>query len=296
MTVPIHRVVLEGPDCSGKSTLFRKLHSVTGHRYNIHDRSTLSMLCYARLYGRSDVDKWRQLYANEVFDGNVFHVVVIPPEDVLLERLQKRGDEYQDAQSIVKLRSIFLEETYRTPNTLLVQSVQTKEETAMSVRAHIDEYENLDAETYGDLLIGWLTASRKREIQHRVTLEVPVGYSDRSCLDHAGEREYYASILQRIEEKIEAEFMGVNPLSMKQDPFTTRRFFVADDTCISSIHFLPRPSGCKVIVTLRSTHAVSNGGIDVRFLGHVASRFGSAWVDDPRRPISLELNFNSLHH
>ena len=50
----INTVTIEGPDLSGKSTLYEALHEVTNFRWNIQDRSEFSMLCYAILYGRSD--------------------------------------------------------------------------------------------------------------------------------------------------------------------------------------------------------------------------------------------------
>ena len=49
----LNNVTLEGPDLSGKTTLFETIHSTTNYRWNIQDRSELSMLCYAEMYGRN---------------------------------------------------------------------------------------------------------------------------------------------------------------------------------------------------------------------------------------------------
>ena len=51
---PINMITLEGPDLSGKTTLYETIHKLSDYRWNIQDRSALSMLVYARLYGRND--------------------------------------------------------------------------------------------------------------------------------------------------------------------------------------------------------------------------------------------------
>ena len=49
---PIEKIIIEGPDLAGKTTLFSKIHELTQYRWNIQDRSALSMLVYAKLYDR----------------------------------------------------------------------------------------------------------------------------------------------------------------------------------------------------------------------------------------------------
>ena len=51
---PINQITLEGPDLSGKTSLYQKLHEKSGYCWNIQDRSSLSMIVYAPLYGRID--------------------------------------------------------------------------------------------------------------------------------------------------------------------------------------------------------------------------------------------------
>ena len=49
---PIEKIIIEGPDLAGKTTLFNKMHEISNFCWNIQDRSALSMLVYAKLYGR----------------------------------------------------------------------------------------------------------------------------------------------------------------------------------------------------------------------------------------------------
>jgi len=106
--LPIRYVIVEGPDLSGKTTFIRQLHKATGFYYNIQDRSCLSMLCYAKQYSR-DIETQKQFLREELSDLNNFFVILLPSEEVLLDRLAFRGDEFQNASSVVTLRKLFEE-------------------------------------------------------------------------------------------------------------------------------------------------------------------------------------------
>ena len=49
---PTNYLILEGPDLSGKTTFYANLHRASGYKWNIQDRSCMSMLIHARQYGR----------------------------------------------------------------------------------------------------------------------------------------------------------------------------------------------------------------------------------------------------
>ena len=106
MNFNLRTVLFEGPDCAGKTSAYREVHRHTKFKWNIHDRSTLSMLCYAIQYNR-DADTWRELLREELNDLNNVMVVFLPPVRVILERLKQRGDEYQTVDTIARLYEIF---------------------------------------------------------------------------------------------------------------------------------------------------------------------------------------------
>ena len=101
MKVPVNYILLEGTDLSGKTTLYNNIHRSTGFEWNIQDRSALSMLCYARQYGR-DPARWRDQLREEINNLNNKHIVLMPDEATILQRLAERGDEFQDSKSIIK--------------------------------------------------------------------------------------------------------------------------------------------------------------------------------------------------
>ena len=40
---PINQIILEGPDLSGKTTLYNSIHKLTGNKWNIQDRRNASL-------------------------------------------------------------------------------------------------------------------------------------------------------------------------------------------------------------------------------------------------------------
>ena len=106
MKNPINQIVLEGPDLSGKSTLYNMIHKATDYRWNIQDRSSLSMLIHAKLYGRSEFQHVESL-KNELNNLNNFMIILLPNWNVIGKRFSKRGDEIQNLSSLRKLYDLF---------------------------------------------------------------------------------------------------------------------------------------------------------------------------------------------
>lgn len=293
--IPIKYILLEGCDASGKSTLYTTIHRLSKFKYNIQDRSFLSMLCYAKLYGR-DESFYRDSLDEELHDANNFMVVLMPPKETILTRLAHRGDEYQNADSIVKLYDIFEEEVQKIcafPNVLVVKSTENTDFIGRAALKNINIYENFEPKLFGSLARLWAASSPNKEIQFRVNLNISTDHNDDSIMHDPLEGKYYTEILDKCISIIENEMLGNNPYGVPQD-ITSRRFIYSSDSCISSIHFLPRNGRLKVLCTLRSTDAVKNGSLDLRFLSHLSAcvRRKFNWQCDN---IDLKVSYNSLH-
>ena len=102
----LNNITLEGPDLAGKTSVFDAIHKETSFKYNIQDRSELSMLCYAELYGR-DTRIWHKRLRDRLNKLNDRMIVILPTIDAIFERYRWRGDEAQDESSLIKLHSIF---------------------------------------------------------------------------------------------------------------------------------------------------------------------------------------------
>ena len=293
--LPIRYIIVEGPDLAGKSTFIQQLHKVTGFKYNIQDRSCLSMLCYARQYSR-DIDLQRQFLHEELSDLNNFFIVLLPSEEVLLDRLAYRGDEFQNSSSVATLRNLFVEETESVehkPNVLVIRNIVSAEQLAEYVSQRLRSYESPTIEKAGAMTSRWITSDQHPEMQLKLKLHINPAHDDAEILKHPHEGEYYSGILERCCAIIQDELDGKNPYSKPQD-LTSRRFFYSSDSCISSIHFLPRDGSLKVLCTLRSTDVNKNGSIDTRFLAHL-SAFVARKFKWPTSNITLFINFNSAH-
>ena len=293
--IPIRYILLEGPDCCGKSTLFNAVHKHSKFKYNIHDRSFLSMLCYAKLYGR-DETFYRNSLKDELCDGNNFMVVLMPSKATILGRLSKRGDEFQDAVSIDKLYDIFADEVKNIqdlPNVFISRSDNDVETLANIVVKNVSDYENFTPALIGAHMKMWTKMSVNDEVQFKVHIQVPESYNDIDILEDKHEGEYYKEILDKCFVTIQNEISGKNPYGKTQD-LESRRFYYSSDSCISSIHFLPRNEDLKVICTLRSTNARKNGSIDTRFLAHLSTCIPKTF-NWPVKNIHLYINFNSIH-
>lgn len=293
--IPIRYIILEGTDCSGKTSLYNTFHKLSKFKYNIHDRSFLSMLCYARLYGR-DETFYRDSLREELCDANNYMVVLMPPKPVILERLTKRGDEFQDATSVIRLYDIFDDEVKKIqdlPNVLVIRTEADIDTLASLVLKNVNIYENFTPSLVGSLMRMWTKSSDNDEVQFKVHLQVPTDYDDVDILTDEREGDYFTEILRKCNAVIEDEVAGRNPYGAAQD-LNSRRFYYSSDTCISSIHFLVREGNLKVLATLRSTDAVRNGSLDLRFLTHLSAltqrRHG--WNVNK---IDLEVKYNSLH-
>lgn len=293
--LPIRYVIVEGPDLAGKSTFIQQLHKVTGFKYNIQDRSCLSMLCYARQYSR-DTDLQRQFLKEELSDLNNFFVVLLPSEEVLLDRLAFRGDEFQNSSSVVTLRNIFSEETEiikDLPNVLVIRNTASAEQLAEYVSHKLKSHERSTPAEVGAMTSAWVSGENFVEEQLSFKMFLDPEHDDSEIMNNPHETDYYKDIMAKCFRTIQDELDGKNPYGKPQG-LDSRRFYYSSDSCISSIHFLPRHDSLKVLCTLRSTDVRKNGEIDTRFLAHLSTSVNRnfAWA---AKSISLHVNFNSAH-
>lgn len=294
--LPVRYVILEGPDCSGKTSLYSDLNKATSFIRNIRDRSYLSTLCYARLYDRPVVEELRFSLREELCNANNFFVILLPEKDVILNRLRERGDEFQNEISLSSLYDIFLEESEKIeslPNVFVIRSNCSKREvTQLALRA-LNQYEQLTPAMLGSLSRMWTRLDSDSEIQFSLRLNLSPEYKDPDVMFVEHEADYFKGIFDKCKEVIQKEAAGENPYNSPQG-LDTRRFFYSSDTCISSIHFLNRSGNLRVLCGLRSTDSIKNGSPDLRFLSHLSAEIARIFSWNPKK-IFLDVNYNSLH-
>ena len=269
MNFNLKTVLFEGPDCAGKTSAYRDVHRHTKFRWNIHDRSTLSMLCYAIQYKR-DTTVWRNLLREELNDLNNVMVVFLPPLRVILERLRMRGDEYQTVDSITKLYQIFESEAEKIkdyPNVIVYRAV-TRDYSELS--KIITDYEQQTYDKLGHTIENHVHASGKNE---QYNLKFSWSDSDFStisetCLTFEKEADYYNETKRSFIKKIRNELEGLNEYNKVQTS-NSRRFVLTQDTCISFAQALIRDDSLHMNIVCRSSEVAETFKNDIHFLGEL---------------------------
>tara|TARA_Y100000592_G_C5449176_1_gene307764 strand:+ start:529 stop:1449 length:921 start_codon:yes stop_codon:yes gene_type:complete len=299
----INNITIEGPDLSGKTTLFEALHKKTNYRWNIQDRSQLSMICYARQFNRGQeaVTLWRSRLDDFLFDLNNRLIVLLPCLSVINRRYELRGDEIQDMDSLYSLYEIFSDEVKRIeehPNVLVLRGDGTEDLT--------------------NKCIGWCTSTENYELE-RVSTEVekivrvtptweisPLKFSmtfnnpedlvdDHEIMTHPAEEVYYANIMHKVMKNIQDEIAGKNEYGVPQAIFTTRRFVFTQDSCISMIHTMVRGDSMTMNVVCRSSDVVKTFAYDLRFLAYLFGRVYKKITPKSVKNFSMKVTLNSAH-
>jgi hypothetical protein len=288
---PIEKIIIEGPDLAGKTTFYNKLHDISKYRWNIQDRSALSMLIYAKLYNR-DTFHLVENFKKELFNLNNQIVLLLPPFEVLAKRFQKRGDPIQNMISLKKLHKLFSEfadEYMYLPNV----SVVTKEldsKTYPLIAGHF-----LGKEKHFEIhdLPEWCMRSAdsqdsKEVVGLRFTYFDDGEFTDvkPELLEYKGEKEYY----QKIEQKLRVKMFenGIDD----QDS-ASRRIIYHDDSCISLAHFLIRDQIFDAKFFLRSSNVKDTLKYDINFIHHLTQVVYQMY--ECKQPVKIEVTLNSAH-
>lgn len=302
----IRNITLEGPDCCGKSTLYSGIHRATGFRWNIQDRSQLSMICYARQFGRPPeaVTAWRRELNDFLLDLNNRLVVLLPGHQVTAQRLRERGDEYQDVESLGVLHGLFEEEVDRLgprPNVLVVREPLERSALAERVVSWLRESELTSASEVARTVRDVAASCPGQEAagcRFRLTLEPssPDLHSPEAML-HPPEEAYYTRILSAVLQNIGDELAGRNEYCRREAPGATRRFIFTQDTCISLLHTLLRDGHLRMRVYCRSSNAQDVLEHDLRFICHLFGRVRAHLLAQGCEPstLSIDVELGSAH-
>ena len=275
-------VALEGPDCSGKTTLYNNIHKATNYKWNIRDRSFLSTLCYARQYKR-DTTSPSQGLRRELCNLNNRMIVVLPPLDVVLSRLKVRGDECQNEKSIVHLWKIFEEEVQKIrhfPNVLVFEGEPDREAMLVEAVSWLESFDDM-SEIAAGRAVRDATIAAGGEATIDLSLSVDTGMNFESIMKHPRESKYYRQILSDTVTIIEDEMKGKNPYNVPQG-LDSRRLYYSSSSCLSSVHFLVRDDVHR------------NASIDTKFLCHLSS-YICDYFSFPVSDIALKIRFNCAH-
>lgn len=286
---------IEGPDCSGKTTLYNRLHKKTNFKYNIQDRSCMSMFVYAKLYERKEDSLWFDKILDDLKRLDTLYILLLPSEETILNRLEKRGDEFQDKDSILKVRSYF-RNIAKTgfgsyPNVLVLEG----DDLEANIKTSLEFIDTLN-EMPGQELIKSLVfnSGRNELIDVQCKEEVDRKHLDLTVLDFPQEKKYYEKIEFEFFNKIFREFTGLNERNQSQK-HDSRRFVYADESCISMIHVLWRQNKLNVSAKLRSSNVSKTLWADYEFLKILSVKTAKEMSLPEDCVINLTVNIRSAH-
>ena len=286
---------IEGPDCSGKTTLYNKLHEETNYRYNIQDRSCMSMFVYAKMYERDDVSVWFDKVIDDLKRLDTLYIVLLPSEDVILKRLKERGDEFQDKTSIIEVRNYFRNLVKigfgSYPNVLVLESSDLRN----NIKSSLEFIASLNSMPGQELIKSLVFNSGRNElvdVQCKETIDR--NNLDYTVLNFPQEKKYYEKIEREMLNTLFREFAGLNERGQAQK-HDSRRFIYTDNSCISMIHALYRQNKLDVSVTLRSSNVTTTLWADYEFLKILSVKIADEMSLLKECEINLTVNIRSAH-
>ena len=275
LTFPINMISIEGPDLSGKTSLVNDVHKKTDYRWHLMDRSKLSRMVFAKMYGRDVEGATREFY-EEVSNLNNRYVFLMPTFKVLKERYNFRGDEIHTIETLKESYDLFSKEFSKLPvlsNIYGIMNGSSDRLANMVIDYHncIEKHLNLK-DIYGQVQ-NFVKHFPNRECnQLTLTLHDDGKFKESSidALSAKSEKEYYHRIYDSLMNKIDDEQSGKNPYSRKEG-LDSRRYVFTEDTCISMIHILNRDSVLDIRFVCRSTDINNKFEHDLKFLYFIAS-------------------------
>lgn len=286
---------IEGPDCSGKTTLYNRLHKETNFKYNIQDRSCMSMFVYANMYEREDASLWFDKILDDLKRLDTLYILLLPTEETILNRLEIRGDEFQNKDSILKVRDYFRNIAKMGfgsyPNVLVLEEDDLENNLAKSLQ-FIDSLNEIPGQELIKSLV--FNSGRNELIDVQCKEQVDRKNLDYTVLNFPQEKEYYKKIEQEITSTLFKEFAGLNQYG-KPQKHNSRRFIYTDNSCISMIHALWRNNTLNVSVTLRSSNVSKTLWADFEFLKILSVKIADEMSLPENCEINLTVNIRSAH-
>ncbi len=312
ITFPTNHLVIEGPDCAGKTTLYRGLHKASGFRWNILDRSFLSMLVYAKMYSR-DTGLHAQGLWSELTNMNNRFVLMLPSYAAVVERYKVRGDDIQNEHTLEKVVDLFGDHDWLSsfPNVTLLDNsdvgLSALEDDVDQIVGWLKTKEEYSIDDIASEVARFVSVMPNGSVDDMRGYETPISltFYDDGAFDEgqdaseifADEEEgaYYQGIYNRLIDKIGAELEGDNPYNEKQT-VKSRRFVYTDDSCISFIQILNRDGIMDFHAVLRSTNVAKTFRKDLNFLYWLAESVQKKFPElSSVRSTRFRVQMNSAH-
>ena len=297
LTFPIRQIFIEGPDCSGKTTLIKKIHDATNYRFHINDRSLVSRKIFSELYDRK-TPRVNEDFHLEISNLNNVFIFLLPDFSVVEERFLERGDDiHQDISSIKNVYEAFdleFKKLKDLPNVMFYCWPNTSE-IAKHVSRDLISRENSSVEDVSSQITSFVECIGGESYPLEFSLYDDCSFNsvDPSSMLYKPEVEYYCGIYSKIHKKIDNELAGNNEYKRVEDEMS-RRFVYSDDSCISFIQVSIRNSLMDFHTVFRSTDVKTTFPFDLKFLYFLGSTCYQKFSDSCNS-VRFRFSLNSAH-
>jgi len=297
LTFPIQNLFIEGPDCSGKSTLISKIHDASAYRWHIMDRSQISRKIFSSLYDREIPNIDSDLHM-EMSNLNNKFIFLLPTFDIIKERFLDRGDDFhKSVESIKEVYDKFLSRYMNISSFPNVVHYSHSDTTKISEKlmCYLDLIERPVLREISENVLSFVESNGGESYPLQFTLYDDGKFEEASIevLNHESESEYYNMIFRNMMTKIKNEIKGKNEYSRIEDVYS-RRFVYSEDSCISFIQAGNRKGIMDFHVVIRSSDTRNIFEHDLKFLYFLASE---CWkiIGVNCSSTRIRVNINSAH-
>jgi hypothetical protein len=295
LSFPTSNLFIEGPDCSGKTTMVYEIHKISGYRWHIHDRSQVSRKIFCEMYGRN-LPTVRDDFHMEISNLNNRFIFLLPEFEVIEKRFRSRGDEiHKSVEAIRDVYSAFtnqLDEIRFYPNVIPCFS---EDISYSDFAVYLDVVERCMIKEVSDQVLRFVNLNGGESYPLQFTLYDDGKFEEatQDSMNYEPESEYYEKIYKRFHKKINDELEGKNEYGRREGP-ESRRFVYADDSCISFIQLAIRDRVMDFHVVIRSSNTENTFEHDLKFLYYLSSTCFEMFKEhcDKAR---LRFNLNSAH-
>ena len=305
------KVCIEGVDCSGKTTLWNKIHKKTRYRWKLEDRSFITMFVYAQFRGDPKaLDYERQLYS-DLSNLNVKYVVINPEWNLIEARYMTRGDDVYNLNALKKIHELYsrvYDKISKFPNVYVLNGTEDSDDAAESINSWLIKQDQTDIEGVVDIIQRRAAASQTGEVSPlRFTLIESGSFpeDESRILNYEWVREHFPSVKEATVKEfnemhenflctIKKELRGEN-IYNKPQTLNSRRFVFTQDACVSFIQAMFRDNCLKFFVTCRSSHVYDVFPADIRLMYHMCKEAHSALSLSPETKVVFEFTLNSAH-
>ena len=297
ITFPIKNLFIEGPDCSGKTTLIKRIHEETGYKFHIHDRSQVSRKIFSELYSRDLMFIEDDLHSELSCLNNRF-IFLLPSFETIKERYYYRGDDFHSSISSIKnVYDAFSDSKDKFEGYPNVRYYLTDDPKNLlhGVKLQTEIHLTKDIYDISEEVVQFVEFSGGESYPLSFTFydDGKFENANSSILKYEPEKEYYEKIFTSLHRKIADEISGKNEYNREED-HSSRRFVYTNDSCISFIQVAVRDDVLDFHTVIRSSDVKRVLVYDMLFLYYLASTCFERF-SDKCSSARLRFNLNSAH-